>query len=131
MIAEDFTNSRLLFDPDLDLEEVRELPGKDSMTALSEALGRRGIVCSKLIQDSHGWCFRIYGDDARKYFVELIYVGTTNQASDWVLECARVAGFRFWEWEWSKAKYKAVGFEQRYFDLITALLNADHGFTRG
>ena len=131
MIAEDLTNSRLLFDPDLDLEEVHELPGKDSMTGLAEALGRRGIVCSRLIQDSHGWCFRIHGDDARKYFVELIYVGTANQASDWVLQCARVAGFRLWEWEWSKPKYQAVGLEQRYFDFIVAILTSDLGFTRG
>jgi hypothetical protein len=130
MIAEDLANRRLLFDPNLDLEEVHELPGKDSMAAVLESLTRSKIACTKLVQDSHGWCFHIHGDDGRTYLMELIYRCTTDQTSEWVFTCDRLSWLRFWEWGWFKRATTSVGLEQRYWDLVVEILVSQHGFEK-
>ncbi len=90
-------NRAVVFDPELELESVRELPGKDTMLDIARRFGE-SARCSSLIQDSHGWCFYVRADDGRKYLVELSYVATKGGASIWVLSCSRCAGLRFWEW---------------------------------
>lgn len=75
MNAQDLVHRKLLFDPDLDFEDlnqVPELPGKQVMADLLQVMAQKHGMCSKLIQDSHGWCFRICGSDSRKYLLELI-----------------------------------------------------------
>lgn len=128
MVDANLAHHTLVFDPDLDLENVAELPGKDSMAAVVEALAHSKIACSKLIQDSHGWCFYIRGDDSRRYLVELGYVATTNRTSEWVLTCGRSAGLRLWEL--FQPKGTAIGLEQRYLDIVVEILASHHGFEK-
>ena len=97
MTALDLVHRKLLFDPNLDLEEEDELPGKQVMADLREEMAQIHSVCSKLIQDSHGWCFRIREADSRKYWLELIPVRTADETSEWVLHCSRCMGLRVWE----------------------------------
>lgn len=97
MTSADLENPSIRFNPEPDLETVPELPGKDITHDLLTKFDT-GANRSLLIQDSHGWCFRVQGDDGRKYWVELSYVATNSAASKWVLTCSRCSGLRFWEW---------------------------------
>src|SRR5882724_8492637 len=97
MTSVDIENPSVRFNPELDLETVAELPGKDMMHDLLRRFDNSANR-SRLIQDSHGWCFYARGEDGRKYLIEVSYVATNDAASDWVLSCSRCAGLRFWEW---------------------------------
>jgi hypothetical protein len=90
-------NPSIRFNPEPDLETVPELPGKDIMDDLLRKFDT-GANRSRLIQDSHGWCFYVRDEDGRQYLVELSYVATNSAASKWVLSCSRCAGLRCWEW---------------------------------
>lgn len=128
MTAEDLIHRKLLFDPDMDFEEVAELPGKQVMSDLRDTMARDKSVRSKLIQDSHGWCFRIHGGDSRKYRLELIPVRTADGVSEWVLHCSRCMGFRLWEIV--RDDRKPLGSEQHCLDKAAALLVSQYGFEK-
>lgn len=131
MIAQDLIHRKLLFDPDLDfedLDQVPELPGKQVMEGLLPAMAQNYGVCSKLIQDSHGWCFTVRGSDSRKYLLELIPVRTADGVSEWVLHCSRCRGLRLWEIV--KEGRKPLGLEQQYLDVATEILVSKYGFAK-
>jgi len=128
MTAHDLIHRKLLFDPDIDFEEVAELPGKQAMSDLRETMARDQSVCSKLIQDSHGWCFKVYGGDSRKYWLELIPVRTADGVSEWVLHCDRCMGFRLWEL--ARDDRKPSGSEQQCVDMAAAILVSQYGFEK-
>src|SRR2546429_87964 len=123
MTTADLINRKVRFDPELDLESVDELPGKDVMQDTA-----RRIDGSGFIQDSHGWCFYVHADDGRKYLVELLYVSTERDASSWVLTCSRCAGLRAWEWLGSQTPN--LGREQQVLDRATEVLISQHGYER-
>ena len=126
MTARDLIHRKLLFDPDLDFENLPELPGKQVMSDLREIMARDQIVCSELIQDSHGWCFDIRGADSRNYLLELIPVCTEAENSEWVLHCSRCMGLRFWEL--ARDNHRALGSEQQCLDKAVAILVSQFGF---
>src|SRR5689334_5099756 len=131
MISQDLVHRRLLFDPDLDFEDldhVPELPGKQVMADLLQVIAQKHEVCSKLIQDSHGWCFKILSADLRKYWIELVPVKTSNGMSEWVLGCSRCMGLRLWEI--AKDSRKPLGSEQKCLDLAAEILISQHGFEK-
>lgn len=97
MTSADLENPSIRLNPEPDLETVAELPGKDIVDDLRRKFDT-GANSTRLIQDSHGWCFYARGEDGRKYMIELSYVATKGAASKWVLSCSRCAGLRFWEW---------------------------------
>jgi len=127
MIAQDLVHRKLLFDSDLDFEDVDELPGKQIMSDLRETLAQDQGVCSKLIQDSHGWCFKVRGGDSRKYLLELVPCWTA-ETSYWVLHCSRCMGFRLWEV--ARDGRKALGSEQQCLDKAEAILVSQYGFEK-
>jgi hypothetical protein len=122
MTTADLDNPSIRFDPELDLETVAELPGKEIMHDL---LRKFGSVANRLTQDSHGWCFYVRGEEGRKYLIELSYVVTKDAASQWVLSCSRCAGFRFWEWFRSTSD---IGEEPGFLAKGVEFLVSDHGF---
>jgi hypothetical protein len=123
MTTADLKNRKVRSDPELDLESMPELPGKDVMQDTARRLNGSGFI-----QDSHGWCFYVHADDGRKYLVELLYVTTKGDASDWVLLCSRCVGLRVWEWM-SKDKPR-LGREQFVLDRAAELLISHHGYER-
>jgi hypothetical protein len=124
MTSADLENPSIRFDPEPDLETVPELPGKDIMDDLLRKFDS-GANRSRLIQDSHGWCFRVQGEDGRKYLIELSYVATKDAASNWVLSCSRSAGLRFWEWFTSTLD---IAEEPGLLAKSVELLVSNHGF---
>jgi hypothetical protein len=126
MITVELTNRSVLFVPELDLESMKELPGKDTMQAVVSKFGETAR-CSPLIQDSHGWCFYVHADDGRKYLVELGYARTENGASAWFLSCARCTGWRLWEFFGSRA---TVGRERILLDRGVEFLTSQFGYER-
>jgi hypothetical protein len=128
MTSTELTHRSIRFVPELDLESVKELPGKDVMQSVlrqfSETAG-----CSRLIQDSHGWCFYVHAVDRRKYLVELSYASTEGGASRWVLSCARCPGWRLWEF--FSANAENTGRERALLDRGAEFLVAQQGFERG
>ena len=127
MTTADLTSRSTCFDPELDLESVPELPGKQILHDVANRLGETQ-KCSALIQDSHGWCFYAHADDGRKYLLELTYVATENGASIWVMMCSRCTGLRIWEWM-GKDKPQ-LGREQALLDSATKFLISHHGYER-
>jgi len=130
MTTADLTNRKIRFDPELDLEDLKsvpELPGKDILHDTARRPGE-SLKCSKLIQDSHGWCFYIHADDGRKYLVELLYGATERDASRWVLMCSRCAGLRVWEWMGKDAP--GLGREQFLPDKAVEILVSHHSYER-
>ncbi|HTE90100.1 MAG TPA: hypothetical protein VK639_14160 [Terriglobales bacterium] len=125
-MASDLLHQTRIFDPELDLEHIPELPGKDVMQDAIQTLTTSGIRCSKAIQDSHGWCFYLWGDDARKYLLELSYVCTQSGTSKWVLWSRRCCGWR--RWELPKSEDEAKGREQHYLDAVTNILLSHHAY---
>jgi len=125
MTTADLENPVIRFDPELDLETTAELPGKDIMHDLLRQF-EDDAKGSRLIQDSHGWCFYVRGDDGRKYLVELSYVATKDAASEWVLSCLRCSGLRFWGWIGSPRS--AVGEESSLLTKRVEYLISHHGF---
>jgi hypothetical protein len=125
MTSADLENLSIRFDPELDLETVADLPGKDIMQDLMRKFDD-GANRSRLIQDSHGWCFHVRGEDGRKYLVELSYVATKDRASNWVLSCSRCTGFRFWEWFTSPRS--GIGEEPGLLAKRVEFLVSNHGF---
>src|SRR5262249_46309796 len=123
----DLTNRSIRFDPELDLEPVPELPGKQVLQDTAARLGE-SLKCSKLIQDSHGWCFYIHADDERKYLIELTYRATHAETSSWVLACSRCSGLR--PWEWFHSPRQSIGMEQTLLDQAVGILISHHGFER-
>jgi|ERR1043166_1598327 hypothetical protein len=131
MIAQDLVHRKLLFDSDLDFEDlnqVPELPGKQVMGDLLQVMAQKYDVGSKLIQDSHGWCFSIYESDARKYLLELIPVRTADGISEWVLHCSRCRGLRLWEI--AKDDRKPLGLEQQCLDVAAEILISKYQFEK-
>ena len=128
MTAEDLIHRKLMFHPDLDFEQEAELPGKQVMSDLRETMAQDQRVCSKLIQDSHGWCFKLFGADSRKYWLELIPVRTAAGVSEWVLHCSRCIGFRLWEVV--RDDRKPLGSEQDCMDRAAAILVSQYGFEK-
>ncbi len=128
MTAKDLIHRKMLFDPDIDLEDAAELPGKQVMSDLREMMARAETVCSNLIQDSHGWCFHIFGADSRKYLLELIPVRTVDGVSEWILHCSRCMGFRLWEV--ARDDRKPLGSEQHCLDQAAAILISQYGFEK-
>jgi hypothetical protein len=126
MISADLENPSIRFDPEPDLETVAELPGKDIMDDLLRKLDDEAKG-SRLIQDSHGWCFHIRGKDGRRYLIELSYVATKGVASQWVLSCSRCAGVRFWEWFTSTSE---IGEEPGLLANYVGFLVSNHGFRK-
>ena len=126
MTAEEIIHRKLLFDPDFDFQGVAELPGKQVMADLHESMARAQRVCSKLIQGEHGWRFKIYGSDSRKYWLHLNPLWTASDVSNWVLLCNRCLGFRLWEAV--RDTRKPLGFEQRTLDKAMATLKSQYGF---
>lgn len=123
MTDADLKNRSIRFSPELDLESMDELPGKDVMQDAARRLGGSGFI-----QDSHGWCFYLRADDGRKYLVELLYVSTEGDASSWVLTCSRCAGLRAWEWFGSQKPN--LGREQQLLDRTVEVLISQHGYER-
>ncbi len=123
MTTAELRNHSIRFSPELDLESVKELPGKDVMQDSAHRLGGSGFI-----QDSHGWCFYVHADDGRKYLVELSYVSTEGEASSWVLTCSRCAGLRAWEWFGSHTPN--LGREQQLLDRAVEILTSHHGYER-
>lgn len=123
MTTTDLKNREVRFDPELDLESTPELPGKDVMQGTARHLNGSGFT-----QDSHGWCFYVHADDGRKYLVELSYVTTDGDGSDWLLLCSRCAGLRVWEWI-GKDKPQ-LGKEQSIIDRATEILISHYGYER-
>jgi hypothetical protein len=121
MTTADLKNSSIRFVPELEMESVDELPGKDVMQDTARRLGGSGFI-----QDSHGWCFDVRADDGRKYLVELLYVLTENNASSWVLTCSRCAGLRAWEWFGSNKPN--LGRERQLLDRAVEILISHHGY---
>ena len=126
MTAEDIRHRKLLFDPNLDFQEVAELPGKQVMSELRETMARDQRVCSKLIQGEHGWCFKVYGSDSRKYWLQLNPLWTADDVSNWVLLCNRCMGVRIWEAV--RDTRKPLGFEQQTLHEAMATLISQYGF---
>jgi len=123
MTTADLINRSIRLDPDLDLESVDELPGKDVLQDAARRLGGSGFI-----QDSHGWCFYLHGEDGRKYLVELLYLSTKGDASNWVLTCSRCAGLRAWEWFGSqKPNFDR---EHELLGRIIEVLISHHGYER-
>ncbi len=130
MTTAELINRSVRFEPELDLEDldqVPELPGKQAMQDTLQRLGNT-MRCSRLIQDSHGWCFYAHADDGRKYLLELSYVATETGASSWVLSCARCTGWRAWEWFGGQAPN--VGREQFLLGKAVDVLVSHHGYQR-
>jgi len=127
MTIADLTNRSVRFNPELDLESVSELPGKDTLQDTARRLGE-SLKCSKLIQDSHGWCFYIHADDGRRYLIELSYVATKSAASSWVLSCSRCSGLR--AWEWFNSNQQGLGREQELLDRAVEVLLSHHDYER-
>jgi hypothetical protein len=125
MTRADLRNPSVKFDSELDLERIAELPGKDAMQEVLHRFGK-ATKRSRLIQDSHGWCFYARADDGRKYLLELSYVATKGGASDWVLSCSRCAGLRFWEW--FRSRPSDTGREADLLAKGVEILTAHHGF---
>ena len=123
MTDADLKNRSIRFSPELDLESMDELPGKDVMQDAARRLGGSGFI-----QDSHGWCFYLRADDGRKYLVELLYVSTEGDASSWVLTCSRCAGLRAWEWLGSQKPN--LGRERQLLDRAVEVLISQHGYER-
>lgn len=126
MPNEEFINRSIRYDPELDLDEVPELPGKDVMEDVRRRF-REESRCSELIQDSHGWCFYVHADDRRKYLIELCYSFTDHDGSYWMLHCDRCPGLRVWEWFRSR---QSTGREQLLLDKGMQMLLSHHGFER-
>jgi hypothetical protein len=127
MTIADLTNRSVRFSPELDLESVPELPGKDTLQDTARRLGQ-SLKCSKLIQDSHGWCFYLDADDGRRYLIELSYVATEGDASRWVLSCSRCSGLR--AWEWFRSQTESLGREQQLLDRAVEILVSFHNYER-
>jgi hypothetical protein len=130
MTTAELVNRSVRFDPQLDLEnlaEVPELPGKEAMQDTLQRLGKT-MRCSRLIQDSHGWCFYAHADDGRKYLIELSYVATEKDASSWGLSCSRCAGLR--AWEWLGGQTPNLGQEQLLLGRAVEVLVSHHGYER-
>lgn len=127
MSVSDLKNRLIRFDPEPDLETVAELPGKDIM---QDVLCKFGDAANgaRLIQDSHGWCFYVRGDDKRRYLLELTYVATKADASIWILSCSRCADFRFWEW--FRSRSPDVGNESNLLTKCVGFLVSYHGYER-
>jgi hypothetical protein len=123
MTTADLENRSIRFAPEIDLESVDELPGKDVMQDAERRLGGSGFI-----QDSHGWCFYLRADDGRKYLLELSYVSTQGDASSWVLTCSRCAGLRAWEWFGSQIPN--LGRERQLLDRALEILISHHGYER-
>jgi hypothetical protein len=105
------------------------LPGKDALKAAALRLAETANwKCSRLIQDSHGWCFYVRADDRRKYLVELLYVVMGAEASNWVVTCNRCVGMRAWEWLGSQKPN--LGQEQQVLNRTVEILISQHGFER-
>jgi hypothetical protein len=123
MTTFDLIHRKARFEPELDLESMAELPGKDVVQDAARRLDGSGFI-----QDSHGWCFYVRADDGRKYLVELGYVATERDASSWVLTCSRCAGLRAWEWFGSQTPN--LGRERQVLDRATEILISHHGYER-
>jgi hypothetical protein len=123
MTDADLKHRSIRFEPELDLESVAELPGKDVMQDTARRIGGSGFI-----QDSHGWCFYLRADDGRKYLVELLYVSTEGDASSWVLTCSRCAGLRAWEWLGSQKPN--LGRERQLLDRAIEVLISHHGYEK-
>jgi hypothetical protein len=123
MTTADLKNRAIRFVPEVDTESVDELPGKGVMQDTARRLNGSGFI-----QDSHGWCFYVRADDGRKYLVELLYVSTEEDASNWVLTCSRCAGLRAWEWFGSQASN--LGSERQLLDRAVEVLISHHGYER-
>jgi len=123
MTTADLKNRSIRFFPELDVESMDELPGKDVVQDIARRLDGSGFI-----QDSHGWCFYLHADDARKYLVELLYVSTEGDASSWVLTCSRCAGLRAWEWFGSQKPN--LGREHQLLDRAIEVLISHHGYER-
>src|SRR6185503_6032797 len=125
MTTADLKNRSIRFDPEIDLEKVAELPGKDIVQDTARRLGEM-FKCSEVIQDSDGWCFYVHADDSRKYLIELLYVATEGDASNWVLTCSRCAGLRAWEWFGGQAPN--LGRERQVLDRAVGILLSHYGY---
>ena len=123
MTSVELTNRKLRCDPELDLESVPELPGKEVLQDTARRLDGTGFI-----QDSHGWCFHVHADDGRKYLVELLYVSTEGDASGWVLLCSRCVGLRVWEW--MGKDMPQLGRDQFVLDRAAEILISHHGYER-
>ena len=126
MPNEELINRSIRYDPELDLDEVPELPGKDVMEDIRRRF-REESRCSGLIQDSHGWCFYLHADDRRKYLIELCDSFTDHDGSYWMLHCDRCSGLRVWEWFRSR---QPAGRERMLLDTGIQILTSHHGFER-
>jgi hypothetical protein len=123
MTTFDLIHRKVRFEPELDLESIAELPGKDVVQDAARRLDGSGFI-----QDSDGWCFYVRADDGRKYLVELVYVATERDASSWVLTCSRCAGLRAWEWFGSQTPN--LGREKQVLDRATEIFVSHHGYER-
>lgn len=123
MTTADLKNRSVRFVPEVDTENVDELPGKEVMQDTAHRLEGSGFV-----QDSHGWCFSVRADDGRKYLVELLYVSTEGDASSWVLTCSRCAGSR--AWEWFSSQTPNLGRERQVLDRAAEILISHHHYER-
>jgi hypothetical protein len=123
MTTAELKNRSIRFSPELDVESMDELPGKDVVQDIARRLDGSGFI-----QDSHGWCFYLHADDGRKYLVELLYVSTEGDASSWVLTCSRCAGLRAWEWFGSQKPN--LGREHQLLGRAIEVLISHHGYER-